>query len=118
MRNKAFVGTILLIASLPSDQAAAHAILDRAEPRVGSTVAVAPQEVVLWFTAALEPTFSTITVTYAADQRVDTGKARVNGSRMSISFRAAGSGTYHIRWHVLSKDTHTSDGNYTFTVGQ
>jgi methionine-rich copper-binding protein CopC len=117
MRNKVFVATILLIASLASDQAAAHAFLDRAEPRVGSTIAVAPQEITLWFTGALEPAFSTVTVTHA-NQRVDTGKARVNGSSMSISVRSAGSGTYHVKWHILSKDTHPTDGNYTFTVGQ
>lgn len=118
MRKMAVVATLLLIASLHSHQAAAHASLDRAEPRVGNTVATAPQEVALWFTEALEPAFSTITVTTAAGQRVDSGKARVNGSRMSVSIRSVGPGTYHVTWRVLSKDTHTTDGTFTFTVSQ
>ena len=29
-----------------------------------------------------------------------------------------GTGTYHVNWHVLSVDTHTTDGNFTFQVGQ
>ena len=27
-------------------------------------------------------------------------------------------GTYRVRWHVLSVDTHTTEGNFTFQVGQ
>jgi methionine-rich copper-binding protein CopC len=96
----------------------AHATLDRAEPRVGNTVAAPPREVTLWFTQKLEPSFSSITVTNAAGERIDTGKARVSGSQMSISLKPGGSGTYHVNWHVLSVDTHTTDGNFTFQVGQ
>ena len=46
------------------------------------------------------------------------GKARVSGNQMSVSLRSGGSGTYHVNWHVLSVDTHTSEGNFTFQVGQ
>ena len=99
-------------------EASAHAMLDHAEPRVGNKVATAPREVTLWFTQKLEPAFSSITVTDAAGKRVDTGKTRVNGSQMSVSLRPGGSGTYHVKWHVLSVDTHTTDGNFTFQVGQ
>ena len=72
-------------------EAAAHAMLDHAEPRVGNKVATAPREVTLWFTQKLEPAFSTITVTDAAGQRVDTGKTRVSGNQMSVSLRSGGS---------------------------
>ncbi len=92
--------------------------LDHAEPRVGNKVATAPHQVTLLFTQKLEPAFSSITVTNAAGERVDSGKARVSGSQMSISLRPGGSGTYHVNWHVLSVDTHTTDGNFTFQVGQ
>ncbi len=57
-------------------------------------------------------------MTNAAGERVDTGKTRVSGNQMSISLRAGGAGTYHVTWHVLSVDTHTTDGNFTFQVGQ
>ena len=47
-----------------------------------------------------------------------TRKARVSGNQMSIPLRAGGAGTYHVNWHVLSVDTHTTEGNFTFQVGQ
>jgi hypothetical protein len=37
---------------------------------------------------------------------------------MSVSLRPGGSGTYHVTWRVLSVDSHTTDGNFTFQVGQ
>jgi copper resistance protein C len=117
MHRSALVGIIPLLLLLATGQASAHAFLDRAEPRVGNTVATAPREVTLWFTQKLEAAFSTLTVTNAAGQRVDTGKARVSGSQMSISLRSGGAGTYHVTWRVLSVDTHTTDGSFTFQVG-
>ena len=118
MRPSSLIGIIPLLLLLATGGASAHAMLDHAEPRVGNKVATAPREVTLWFTQKLEPAFSTITVTDAAGQRVDTGKTRVNGNQMSVSLRSGGSGTYHVTWRVLSVDTHTTDGNFTFEVGQ
>src|SRR2546425_4991968 len=51
--------------------ARAHAALDRAEPRVGSTVRTAPADVKLWFTERLEPAFSRVQVVNEAGERVD-----------------------------------------------
>jgi copper resistance protein C len=116
MRHSSIFGMIPLL--LAAGPAHAHAMLDHAEPRVGNKVATAPREVTLWFTQKLEAAFSTITVTDPAGQRVDTGKTRVSGSQMSVSLRSGGPGTYHVTWRVLSVDTHTTDGNFTFQVGQ
>src|SRR5712675_439501 len=114
MRHATSVGVVLLLLSLAIGRAEAHAFLDHANPRVGNKVATAPREVTLWFTQKLEPAFSSVTVTNAAGQRVDTGKARVSGNQMSVSLRAGGTGTYRVMWHVLSVDTHTTDGDFTF----
>jgi copper resistance protein C len=105
---------LLLVAS----QAHAHAELDHAEPRVGNKVATPPREVTLWFTQKIESAFSRMTVTNAAGERVDSGKARISGSQMSVSLRGGAAGTYRVNWHVLSVDTHTTDGNFTFQVGE
>jgi hypothetical protein len=118
MRGSTIVLTIPLLLLLATGEASAHAFLDHAEPRVGNKVATAPRQVTLWFTQKLEPAFSTITVTDPSGQRVDTGKARVSGSQMSVSLRPGGPGTYHVTWRVLSVDTHTTDGSFTFQVGQ
>lgn len=118
MQRTSIVGIIPLLLLLATAGAGAHAMLDRAEPRVGNKVATTPHEVTLWFTQKLEAAFSTITVTDAAGQRVDSGKTRVSGSQMSVSLRGGVPGTYHVTWHVLSVDTHTTDGSFTFQVGQ
>jgi len=110
--------SVTLMALLLTRQADAHALLDRAEPRVGNTVATPPHEVRLWFTQKVEGAFSGVTVTNAAGERVDTGKARANGNQLSVSVRPGGPGTYHVTWHVVSVDTHTTDGNFTFQVGR
>ncbi len=118
MQRSAIVVIIPLLLSLVTGEASAHAFLDHAEPRVGNTVATAPREVTLWFTQKLEPAFSSIAVTNSAGQRVDTGKTRVSGNQMSVSLRSGGAGTYRVKWRVLSVDAHTTDGSFTFRVGQ
>jgi methionine-rich copper-binding protein CopC len=118
MQRSAIVVIIPLLLWLVTGEASAHAFLDHAEPRVGNTVATAPREVTLWFTQKLEPAFSRIAVTNSAGQRVDTGKTRVSGNQMSVSLRSGGAGTYRVNWRVLSVDTHTTDGSFTFRVGQ
>jgi copper resistance protein C len=117
MHRSSFAGLMLLLLLFPAGGAGAHALLDHAEPRVGNKVAAAPHEVTLWFTQKLESAFSTITVTNSAGERVDTGKTRVSGSQMAVSLRSGGAGTYHVTWRVLSVDTHTTDGSFTFQVG-
>jgi copper resistance protein C len=118
MRRSSLVIIILLLLLFTANDASAHAMLDHAEPRVGNKVAAPPREITLWFTQKLEAAFSTITVTDPTGKRVDTGKTRVSGSQMSVSLRPAGSGTYHVIWRVLSVDSHTTDGNFSFQVGQ
>jgi copper resistance protein C len=53
--------------------AQAHAMLDHAQPRVGSMVHGSPPEVKLWFTEPLEPAFSTVHVVDAQGRSVAAG---------------------------------------------
>lgn len=117
MRRSSLIWIIALL-SLATGKAYAHALLDHAEPRVGNKVASPPRAVTLYFTQKLEPAFSSVTVTGPSGQRVDAGKARVNGSQMSVMLKGGGVGTYHVNWHVLSVDTHKTDGSFTFQVGR
>ena len=103
---------------LATGAAYAHARLDHAEPGVGKTVANPPQEVILCFTEKLESAFSTVAVTNDAGERVDNGRARISGNQMSVPLRVGGAGTYHVNWHVISVDMPTTDGSFTFQVGQ
>ncbi|MBI1868446.1 MAG: copper resistance protein CopC [Methylocystis sp.] len=99
--------------------AQAHAFLDHASPPVGSTVGAAPSAVTLWFTQNLEQAFTSAEVLNAAGARVS-GKARIDGanSLMQVGLKPLPPGTYTVRWRTLSVDTHTTEGSFTFQVGQ
>jgi methionine-rich copper-binding protein CopC len=109
----------LALVALTAPGAGAHAFLDHAEPRVGSTVKSAPGAVKLWFTGAIEPAYSRVEVRDAAGQRVDRNDVSVDpASRVSmqVSLPALPPGRYKVVWHVLSIDTHVTDGDFTFKI--
>ena len=96
-----------------------HAFLERAEPRVGSTVKAAPSQVRVWFTEALEPAFSTLEVVNQSGDRVDRGPARVDAaspSMLQVPLKPLAPGTYRVKWRVLSVDTHVTEGDFTFSI--
>ena len=95
----------------------AHAFLDHASPLVGSTVASAPREVALTFTQNLESAFSSVQVTDSNGARVDQGKPQIGGNTMRVGLKSLSPGTYRVRWHALSVDTHKTEGSFTFSVG-
>lgn len=100
--------------------ARAHAFLDHASPAVGSAVPTAPAAVTIWFTQDPEPAFSGIAVTDQAGQRVDLGNMQVvagQSGALQIGLKPLPPGTYTVRWHVVSVDTHPTQGTFTFTVG-
>ncbi len=96
----------------------AHAFLNHSSPAVGVTVP-APKEVSIWFTEQVEPAFSRIEVTDAAGNRVDNGGTRidtVNHELLHVAVKPLPPGTYKVTWHVVSVDTHHTQGDFTFTV--
>jgi copper resistance protein C len=120
MRNRILIAALALLL-FPTATADAHAFLDHADPRVGSTVRTAPQAVTLWFTQDLEPAFSSIEVRNASGARVESGKPSFGaGGRnvMQIALKPLPEGTYTVSWHVLSVDTHTTEGTFSFRVGE
>jgi copper resistance protein C len=115
--RKVTVIASLLIAAFAGNVAQAHAFLAHATPAVGSTVQTAPNELTLLFTQNLEPAFSTVEVTGPDGARIDAGKPQISSNTMVIAIKAGGPGVYHVQWHAVSVDTHTTQGAYTFTVG-
>ena len=107
----------LLWAALGNVAALGHAYLDHANPLVGSAVASAPREVSLTFTQNIESAFSSVEVTDAKGVRVDQGKPQISGNTMRVGLKSLPQGTYRVRWHVLSVDTHKTEGSFTFSVG-
>ena len=106
---------------ISSSPARAHAFLDHASPAVGSSVPTAPPVVTLWFTQDLEPAFSGVTVTNEAGQRVDLGNAQIpqgSPAELQVGLTPLPPGTYLVSWHVVSVDTHPTEGTFTFEIGR
>jgi copper resistance protein C len=113
------VALVGIFASMLAPAAHAHAFLDHAVPAVGST-ASPTHEVRLWFTEAVEPAFSAVTVTNAAGDRVNDGKIAIdsrNPQELRVRVEPLKAGVYHVQWRVISVDTHRTQGNFSFTVG-
>jgi methionine-rich copper-binding protein CopC len=111
---------IALVALLgTAREADAHAVLERANPAVGSAVRGSPHELMLHFSEELESAFSTIHVDNAKGERVDTGDAHVDAhdaSVLEVALPPLPPGRYHVIWRVVSVDTHVTEGRYAFDV--
>ena len=97
----------------------AHGVLDRTDPRAGASVKIAPAQVRLWFTGALEPAYSRVKVLDAAGRRADLGDGAVddaNRALLRVSVPPLAPGTYRVVWHVLSVDSHVTEGQFSFRV--
>src|SRR5438067_13519458 len=115
--HRLLVGSLLVAALLWARSGDAHAFLDHAEPKVGSTVRSPPAAVTLTFTEGVEPAFCKIEV---ADGQ---GKALVVGAlehpeapTLRVSLPALPTGTYRVHWRVVSEDTHETQGTFEFSV--
>ena len=74
--KRLFVG--ILVCLVVTSGVFAHALIDHADPKVGSKVKTSPKEVRIWFTEKLEPAFSSIRVLDAQEKQVDKGDAHVD----------------------------------------
>jgi copper resistance protein C len=109
---------LVAVACLISVSAFAHATLDRASPPVGSEVSGAPASLSLTYTEPIEPLFSTVRVTDAKGQRVDSGKPtfKDDDRMVEVPLKPLQPGVYSVEWHVTSVDTHKTQGHFAFTV--
>jgi len=108
---------LILTLSLASiSLARAHAFLDHADPRVGSTVHPSPAQVTVWMTEDLEGAFSKLQVFDAKGTEVDRKDVKVSGATMTVSVPILGAGTYKVVWKAVATDTHKTSGTFSFTV--
>jgi copper resistance protein C len=109
-----------LASSLAATGAFAHAFLDRAVPGVGMTVSGSPRELELSFTQGVVVAFSSVTIAADGGGAVPVSKPVNDLSNQQIIHVRLGHalkpGGYTVTWHVLSVDTHRTEGTYHFTV--
>jgi methionine-rich copper-binding protein CopC len=110
---------VALLALLASTPAFAHAMLEAAIPRVGSTLPAPPPEVVLTYSEGVEPAFSHIDVQDASGASVTDSAVHApagNSKQIAVKLKKLPPGIYQVAWRVTAADTHKSHGNFHFTI--
>jgi len=108
----------MAMAGLPVTAAHAHAFLDKADPPVGGAVA-APPAVRLTFSEAIEPAFSGIELLAADGRPMPAARAApdpANPMSLVLPLPRLPPGRYKVHWHVVSVDTHPTEGDYSFEI--
>ncbi|WP_307837927.1 copper resistance CopC family protein [Actinoplanes philippinensis] len=102
---------------LPGVPAWAHNALAEATPAKDATLKKSPSEVKLRFLEKLKPDYTTITVSDAANAKVETSAPKVDGATGVVTFgEPLANGVYTVAYQVVSTDGHTVKGSYRFTV--
>ncbi len=101
--------------------ASAHAILLRSDPAKDSVLSIAPKQVRMWFSEALNPAFSTAVVVNGENKRVDNRDAHVSSSdqtEMDVTLQPnLPPAVYIVIWRTDSAaDGHILRGSFIFSV--
>jgi len=110
---------ILALLVFAAPPARAHAFLDHAVPAVGSTVSAAPKAVQMLFTQGIEPFFSSAALSGPDGQTIATAAATVdpqNPMELVLNLPPLAPGHYKVSWHVVSVDTHRTQGSFSFDI--
>ena len=112
-------GAALILAAAFSTGARAHAKLEVAEPKAGSTVSPSPKEIRLQFNETLEAPFSKIKLADAHDAVIEPSAVAVdkdNPRLLVASMPALPAGAYRVQWSAMTRDGHKVKGEYAFNV--
>jgi methionine-rich copper-binding protein CopC len=110
--------TALLLALVMGSDADAHAFLIKSDPAVGATV-TAPKTLRLEFSEGVELAFSGIDVANGSGGTVPARNVRLNGNDRKVllaDLPPLSPGAYRVKWHVVSVDTHRTEGDFAFSV--
>ena len=110
---------LLVATALPLPQVAlAHALPAAEEPKVGATLTSPPQQVAIRFDAPIEALFSMLEVLDRSGQNQDEGTPQVKADTrtLTVQLKPLTPGEYTVKWSVVAKDGHRTEGSYTFTV--
>jgi methionine-rich copper-binding protein CopC len=114
MRDFAIAGLLVFVAG----GAHAHAFLSASSPPVGASTA-APSRLNLSFTEPVELALSGIDLANVNGRAVKLGAltfASNDHKVLSAALPPLPPGAYRVRWHVVSTDTHRTEGEFRFTV--
>ncbi len=112
---------IILLLGIGVTPARAHALLVSSIPADNATLTTPPSQVELFFSEAVDPNLSKISVMDTNGNRMDAGNAHLDPSdatHMLVSLTTLGDGIYSVAWTAVSAtDGHQTTGSYPFAVG-
>ncbi|GAB2606014.1 hypothetical protein Aab01nite_00880 [Paractinoplanes abujensis] len=117
--RRVLAALVVVVAVLsPSSPAWAHAQLLSSVPAAGAVLPASPGLVTLRFSEELNPSFTTVVVSDAAQRRVPAGQPVIAAATATVAVESpVADGAYTVAYRVVSKDGHTVQGSYPFTVG-
>lgn len=119
-RLKKLLGAVVLLGGFAATGSAfAHAHLKSATPAADSSVS-APSELRLVFSEGVEAEFTKVELS-RGDTRIELKSIATDPADQKVLVvtpaTALSAGDYKVNWHAVSVDTHKSEGNYGFKVG-
>ena len=109
---------LALLAAFPTG-AVAHAFLERSQPADGAALTTAPNTVKLWFSRAIEPSFSRVRVVDGEGKRMDDNKPVVSDDEpklIQVGLKPLPAGKYKVIWLIVAYDGHKAKGEFAFSV--
>lgn len=117
MQRRAFLIVSAAAFAALTSHAAAHAMLAHAEPAVGTTVQGSVTTLRLRFTERIEPALCRLVLVHDGRETALTEfRAEGDGRFLVAHVAVLAPGAYTVRWRAVSVDTHTTEGDYSFTV--
>jgi methionine-rich copper-binding protein CopC len=120
MRLKNTLTAALLGSLFCASSVFAHAHLKSQMPAAESTVS-APSELSLTFTEGVEADLCKVTISHDGNDILVKSLVTQGPDKRTLIVTPAvplAEGDYKVEWHVVSVDSHKSEGAYAFEVGQ
>ena len=113
---------IFSIAFLSASGASAHSELVLANPAANSTLTNLPSKVEVTFGEALmvmgNAHTNVLQVLDSSGKQIDDGDSKTTGATLVVGISTqTPTGTFQVKWRVVSADGHPGEGSYSFVVG-
>jgi methionine-rich copper-binding protein CopC len=106
--------------TLAAMEAAAHAYLQRSEPPANAVLQRPPAELRLRYSEAVEPSFLDVRLLRAGQpvQGLKLPQVDKDGKTVRVALPSGiEAGDYEVRWRIVAKDGHPTEGRLAFRIG-
>ena len=117
--KKVVLFTSIFILSTTSLPVFSHAIMVKSQPEENVTLTNSPKQIDVWFNDKVGNEYKALAVIDSAGNRVDNKDVQqelMDASHIYCTTPTLSSGTYTIRYRVVSIDTHIVTGKFQFTI--